>query len=353
MSIGVPSSAPTPYNRLHVRIFLGLLLVLAALHVLQDLVKNNLELDRTPVVYEAAVYEAASFSSHYAKASNLLSLKEGGAKPKRTRRIVAGLFADFNTVIILKRLREFDARLKDNGTSDFVIFHSGYANSDEIQEIHDSSKTKRKLYFYNIDKQLNTFPEGFDPNNESPNWTKRSKWGYHGMIKFWFYDLFQMPELSDVKYCMRFDDDSSFHADMPNVFDIMDEKGAFYFANRRNLELVTDLVPLLRRWPQENNVSPKNLTYWEEALHDEKSVYMWYNNFEITNFDFFTRPDVVKFSEAIVNSYGIFRYRWGDAPLRYVTLALFSQPSQVLHRRDYNFLYCHGDECDMGEWVNE
>lgn len=68
-----------------------------------------------------------------------------------------------------------------------------------------------------------------------------------------------------------------------------------------------------------------------------------YNNFEIVRLEWFLQPSVQDFTAAVCASGGIYDYRWGDAPLRYLTLALFSEPKQVLNRmRDYKFVYCHG-----------
>ena len=77
--------------------------------------------------------------------------------------------------------------------------------------------------------------------------------------------------------------------------------------------------------------------------HGYPSVRTFYNNFEITDMDFFLRPEVLKFTKHVCDSLGIYKYRWGDAPLRYLTLALFARPEKILNRmRDYKFVYCHG-----------
>ena len=103
------------------------------------------------------------------------------------------------------------------------------------------------------------FPPGFDPYEEDPNWHTRSKWGYHQvrsgprvcvdsgraqlgtpcsalltsivafpfvftplqMIKFFYRDIFRLDIFADVKYLMRFDDDSCFRSPMPNVFQVI------------------------------------------------------------------------------------------------------------------------------------
>ena len=57
--------------------------------------------------------------------------------------------------------------------------------------------------------------------------------------------------------------------------------------------------------------------------------------------EFFTKPEIINLSNQVVNSLGIYYHRWGDAPLRYMTLAMFANRSQVLKR---SFDYQH--PCD-------
>jgi len=55
------------------------------------------------------------------------------------------------------------------------------------------------------------------------------------------------------------------------------------------------------------------------------------------------REDVREFNQVVAGSYGIYKYRWEDAPLRYVTMAMFSQPGHVLFNlEDVKLRYNHG-----------
>ena len=64
---------------------------------------------------------------------------------------------------------------------------------------------------------------------------------------------------------------------------------------------------------------------------------MFYTNFEIMNVSWFSRPRAVAFARAVDATGQIFGNRWGDAPLRWLTLALFAGRSQLL---------CFGGEYD-------
>ena len=50
---------------------------------------------------------------------------------------------------------------------------------------------------------------------------------------------------------------------------------------------------------------------------------------QVCDFDFFLSPEAVKLSDYMVSTYGIYRFRWGDALLRYMTLSLLATPDQV------------------------
>ena len=168
------------------------------------------------------------------------------------------------------------------------------------------------------------------------------------MIRFWFKTLFELPQLQDYEYIMRLDDNSKVTGRWINVFVEMHNKNAVYFANDvdRDLEEWWPGTMKMKRvtfeYVKQNNITPKQPEMLRDAFgHD--LVRNYYNNFEITKVKFFQRKDVRHWVEFIDSTYGIFKYRWGDAVLRYLTLALFAERQEVLHRNAYNLPYCH--EC--------
>lgn len=100
-----------------------------------------------------------------------------------------------------------------------------------------------------------------------------------------------------------------------------------------------------KRYVQENNVIPKSSKRWEIAfVHNSSRLYN--NNFEISSVPFFLQEDVQNFTNYIVKSAGVYKYRWGDAPIRYVTLSIFANDSQMMYKSDQNIAYCHAFECE-------
>ncbi|CAF1338512.1 unnamed protein product [Adineta steineri] len=100
--------------------------------------------------------------------------------------------------------------------------------------------------------------------------------------------------VQEYEYIMGFDDDSKVINTWFNVFEEMRRKRAVYFANNIDID-------------------------------EEKSLLGTTKLKQVT----------------IHQTYGIFKYQWGDAILRYVTIALFAEEQQVLHRSQYNLSYCH------------
>ena len=63
--------------------------------------------------------------------------------------------------------------------------------------------------FEHIDFTL--FPPFFDPKVEESNWNKRSKWGYHQMIRFWISRIWDHPAVvENCESVLRIDSDSCF-----------------------------------------------------------------------------------------------------------------------------------------------
>ncbi|CAF1091154.1 unnamed protein product [Rotaria sp. Silwood1] len=131
-----------------------------------------------------------------------------------------------------------------------------------------------------------------------------------------------------------------------NVFDEMRNKNAVYFANNIDLDLEEQLpgTMFLKQvtfdYIKQNNIKPKQFEILRDAFGNN-SIHTYFNNFEVLKMEFFRRKEIRHWVESIDSTNGIFYYRWGDAGLRYLTLALFAEQHEVLHRADYNLSYCH------------
>ncbi len=241
-------------------------------------------------------------------------------------------------------LQLLDLNLADNFTTNVLFIYNNDAYEDDLLRL--SNSTRRQVLFLDVDHAFNLFPVGFDPCRTKTSFYRRGKWNYQLMIRFWFKILFQLPQLQEYEYIMRLDDDSKIRGRWINVFDEMRNKNAVYFANDVDRDLeewwpgTMKMKQITFDYVKKNKIMVKQPEMLRDAFGNN-SVRNYYNNFEITKVEFFRRQDVFHWVEFIDLTYGIFKYRWGDAVLRYLTLALFAERHEILHRPDYNLPYCH------------
>ncbi|CAF1555935.1 unnamed protein product [Rotaria sp. Silwood1] len=245
---------------------------------------------------------------------------------------------------LIQRLQLLDSNFDDNfSTNILFLYTDGLYGADFL---HLTKTMKRQVLFLNVAQVFNLFPVGFDPCKTKTSYRVRGKWNYLLMIRFWFKTIFELPQLQQYDYIMRLDDDSKIFGRWFNVFDEMRLKNAVYFANNIDIDLEEQLPGTMKMktvtsdYIQQYNIKPKQLDMLNNAFNN-KTVWNYYNNFEVSKVEFFRRKEVRHWIDAIDSTHGIFKYRWGDAVLRYLTLALFAEKREVLHRPDYNLPYCH------------
>ena len=233
-----------------------------------------------------------------------------------------------NLKIALKSVDEYMPH--DNMTTPVLLFNEGNLNEEQKSSIQ--SITERPIHFPLVDFQQ--FPDEFNPETEEGNWKKRSKWGYQQMCRFWTTKIWEHPVLDDYSTYMRFDTDSCFTETLneyPYLPGLPADKPYVYAANQFAKErprFIAGLFELAKDYVALNNITVKNPELWE-AVRERKIIY---NNFEISNITFFRQPDVMAFQRAVSDSepFGVFRKRWGDAPIRTLTLAIFAEATEVI-----------------------
>lgn len=242
------------------------------------------------------------------------------------------------------RLKLLDLNLSDNFTTPLLIMHSNQPGQDYLRRL--AGTTRRQMMFLDINAIFGLFPPGIDTCRTSTSYWRRGKWNYQLMIRFWFKILFEVPLFKQYEYMMRLDDDSQILGVWMNVFDEMRKRRAVYFANNEDVDFEKSLpgtmkLPYLAlKYLVLNNLTVKQHDRIRRGFA-ESHILNYLNNFEVMKLDFFRREDVWKWIEEVDRTNGIFKYRWGDAPLRYITLAMFAEPHEVLHRSQYNLSYYH------------
>jgi hypothetical protein len=112
--------------------------------------------------------------------------------------------------------------------------------------------------------------------------------------------------------------------------------------------VVRGLWAFVVQYMQDNNITPANPRLRvgdlipQQAVWNTAGVHMYYNNWEVVDMRFFRNdPRVVAWRDAVYRSWNIYYRRWGDAPLRWLTVQMFLQPSEVKPYSRADFRYMH------------
>lgn len=153
--------------------------------------------------------------------------------------------------------------------------------------------------------------------------------------------------MRQYRYMMRLDDDSQLLGAWPDVFQIIVKHQALYIANHRTLDYdwvlpgMTRVRNVTSTFIAEHHIQVQHPEMFADINNHTQQIPNFWNNFEVLDLSLMRRKEVMHFIDAIDRSKGISLYRWGDAPLRYITLALFVKPSEILHRVPLKLEYCH------------
>lgn len=260
-----------------------------------------------------------------------------------TRDIIVVLTSRISSKFVA-RLQQLDMNFQDDHATPLLILYTSEPYERDLNRL--AELIERPIVFLNVDEAFHLFPPGFDPCRAHSPYRRRGKWNYSSMIRFWFKLIFELPQLQDYDYIMRLDDDSQLTDKWPNIFQEMRKKNAVYFANDADVDLEDQLPGTMQlkrvvvEYLEHNQVEPKQPEVLKNAFGDG-TVRTYFNNFEVTKKEFFQRENIRQWVESVDGTYGIFKYRWGDAILRYLTLAIFATKEEILHRSDYNLSYCH------------
>merc|ERR1711983_714291 len=95
---------------------------------------------------------------------------------------------------------------------------------------------------------------------------------------------------------------------------------------------------------------PKNKYLWNRlpptnSLSKRNKKTCFYTNFEVMKVSFFTKKSVKDFTREVSEKYPYPNFMsWGDANVRYITLAIFSEEREV--NMSYDINYGHSWQCE-------
>lgn len=204
-------------------------------------------------------------------------------------------------------------------------------------------------------------PPTLNLSNEISTFSKRTPWGYQKMIRFWFYsailaDPSKAAPLSDLDYIVRLDSDTAFtHRMGRDFFNDFVLSGAQYgyqrIAQDCSKNYTTGLRELAESFIEVNGITPrsKNLWYTLSSTRHKKCVAKFENHFELINLRFFrSHAGIQDWIRVVDANGGIFRHRWGNAALRFITVALYAAPEKVVRYEEKEVSYCHPHRMGKG-----
>lgn len=207
--------------------------------------------------------------------------------------------------------------------ADIIVFHEKNFNSFirkiykvlftlKFQSIELDLYYKKHLHEFEIDKEL----ESYGP-------------GYRSMCFFFFCDFYRY--LEGYRYYCRLDTDSfiikKVHFD---IFDYMYEQRVSYGYIAEIFESKIAVKNIDNFFHENDFLSNKiatNKLVFNNGVYNLRCIY---TNFEVIDLTIFENEDIKKFLDIIVKSNNIFRYRWGDAPLRTIMISLFLKRENIV-----------------------
>eukprot|EP00980_Cylindrotheca_fusiformis_P017258 scaffold5341_cov93-Cylindrotheca_fusiformis.AAC.1 len=218
-----------------------------------------------------------------------------------------------------------------------LIFHQGDV-TEEQQEYIRAKNSARHVEFP-VQPDFDKFPPIFNPSLETPSFVKRSKWGYQHMCRFWISLVWHHPALEPFDSILRIDADSCSEPSPNKSNSTMLKWKTLNLVYHANPPIVNDVWPNHGLWEfvlhymQIHNLQPKNPTLFhlaEQSWNESKRLPMFRNNLEVDRLAFFrSSGPVQEFQKYVANNVEFYRNRWGDAPIRFLTMAIFATPDQL------------------------
>jgi Glycolipid 2-alpha-mannosyltransferase len=155
-------------------------------------------------------------------------------------------------------------------------------------------------------------------------WENEKDLNYKRMCAFWFHYFFELDFLPD--YVMRMDTDSCLTSDMDiDPFEYVIENNVEYMYHSTLMDHPSVLVGLSDFVKQHPGGSPNNVNrtalFWPAG--GENIMIAHSTNLEFMYVPSFRTPQVLEWKDGVRRNGGIFRERWGDAPLRSLVTAMF------------------------------
>jgi hypothetical protein len=182
--------------------------------------------------------------------------------------------------------------------------------------------------------------------------------GYRSMCRFYSRRLFGILHSRGYRWVIRLDSDSELPSALPyNLLDAMAARGAQYGFRAWSVDGgdVTHGLPEAaaywlaaeRQQPAflYEHCAPPNASGLSSSGGWDRGIV--YNNLFVTNVSFWVQRPVQAWLQFLEHTNGFYKFRWGDAPVHTMTLAMFLPREQLL---EFGFPYKHSCAGCKNSW---
>lgn len=216
-------------------------------------------------------------------------------------------------------------------SADVLVFHENNVSFDRIVKCCNGLPVRSAIV------DFSRCPTGV---MEKPKVMNLGNMGYRHMCNFFANEVFLRQELDGYDYQMRLDDDSLILSPIGfNVFEIMAKCCYKYCYRAVELDLRETCQGL---WPFAKEYF-KN--YNGRKISQPPPYYIYYTNFEINDLSWFRSRQWQDFAKAVDATKGIWNFRWGDAPIRYLGVNGLLEKDEILCLKELHYFH-------QGEWLS-
>lgn len=234
---------------------------------------------------------------------------------------------DDNIRQMLRSIRLLEKNFLPWSPADIIIFHESGFDKSLIERETGCKTSAGSIRFAQVD---------FSANHPGLENLAKGQRGYRHMCHFFANDVFSRQELAKYDYYMRLDVDSYLLSKVRyNIFERMSQRGWRYVYRMEMNEreyVANGLLDVTRAFFVANpalNIAKPSI----------RRVGLYYTNFEICDLAFFRDTPWQRFFAAIDAAGGIWRCRWGDAPIRWLGLKHLLRPCEIYCIRQLSYFH--------------
>lgn len=224
-------------------------------------------------------------------------------------------------------LQSLDIYFNDRFQYPVIVFHEDL--TPEMQRGLESV-TRSRLSFVKLEFE---FPAHLKPQEIPERILGRFNLGYRHMCRFFAGQIFLHPALREYDWYWRLDTDSFLRGRVSyDVFDHMTTNDYWYgyiAMLTERPEVVTGLWDAVQTYRRRHKLIAPLLQKLEGQEEGGWNLHYYYNNFEICRLAFGRSQAYLDFFRYIDDLGGIYKHRWGDAPIRTLAVALLVPPEKV------------------------